>query len=81
MPRVEFFGTLQKEGSTPDSHSTPSGDYEVFADGFTGVDTLRSPGNADHRPTGLDVGPDGGLYVSDDENGTIWRIAYVGTER
>ena len=65
---------------TPFDGDTPSGDYEVFADGFTGVDTLRSPANAAHRPTGLAVGPEGALYVSDDEAGTIWRIAYVGTE-
>lgn len=62
---------------TPFDDGEASDDFEVFADGFTGVDTLKSPGNAEHRPTGLDVGPDGGLYVSDDENGTIWRIAYV----
>ena len=65
---------------TPFNGSSPSGDYETFADGFTGVDTLRSPGNAEHRPTGLAVGPDGGLFVADDEGGTIWRIAYVGEE-
>lgn len=65
---------------TPFSGDLPSGDYEVFADGFTGVDTLKSAGNAEHRPTGLAIGPDGGLYVSDDQAGTIWRIAYVGDE-
>jgi glucose/arabinose dehydrogenase len=65
---------------TPFDGTEPSGNYETFADGFTGVDTLRNPGNADHRPTGLAVGPDGGLFVADDEGGTIWRIAYVGKE-
>lgn len=65
---------------TPFDGDMPSGDYEVFADGFAGVDTLRSSGNAEHRPTGLAVGPDGGLFVSDDANGTIWRIMYVGTD-
>jgi glucose/arabinose dehydrogenase len=65
---------------TPFDGAQPSGDFEVFADGFTGRDTLRNPDQAEHRPTGLAVGPEGGLYVSDDENGTIWRIAYVGTD-
>ena len=65
---------------TPFDGAEPSGDFKVFADGFTGTDTLQNPGQAEHRPTGLAVGPDGGLYVSDDENGTIWRIVYAGTE-
>lgn len=60
--------------------ATPSGEYETFADGFAGADTLKSSGEAEHRPTGLAVGPDGGLYVADDEGETIWRIAYVGDE-
>jgi glucose/arabinose dehydrogenase len=65
---------------TPFDGTTPAGDYEPFADGFAGADTLQSPGAAEHRPTGLAVGPDGGLYVADDAAGTIWRIAYVGEE-
>ena len=53
----------------------PSGSWEVFADGFAGPD--RSPRGALHRPTGLAVGPDGSLYVSDDSGGRIWRVLYA----
>ena len=52
------------------------GEWEVFADGFAGTDV--SPRNASHRPVGLALGPDGSLYVSDDQGGTIFRISYVG---
>jgi mono/diheme cytochrome c family protein len=31
-----------------------------------------------HRPSGLAVGPDGALYVTDDQIGRIWKITYVG---
>jgi glucose/arabinose dehydrogenase/mono/diheme cytochrome c family protein len=53
-----------------------SGNCEVFADGFAGSD--ESPAGAVHRPSGLAVGPDGSLYVSDDIHGRIYRIAYEG---
>ena len=53
-----------------------SGNCEVFADGFAGRD--ESPAGAVHRPSGLAVGPDGALYVSDDIKGRIYRIAYKG---
>ena len=56
----------------------PSGDYEIFADGFKGTEVLLSPGEARYRPTGVAVGPDGFLYNSEDMRGRIWRIAYVG---
>lgn len=52
--------------------------YEVFADGFTGTDEMKSPGDARYRPTGLAQGNDGSLYVSDDSHGTIFRIVYTG---
>ncbi len=52
------------------------GNCEIFADGFAGPD--KSPGAALHRPTGVAVGPDGALYVSDDVRGRIYRIVYQG---
>jgi glucose/arabinose dehydrogenase len=53
-----------------------SGQCEIFADGFAGAE--KSPAKAEHRPSGLAVGPDGSLYVSDDVRGRIYRIVYKG---
>ncbi len=57
-----------------------AGKCEIFADGFAGSAANKSSGKATHRPTGLALGPDGALYVSDDARGRIYRITYVGGE-
>ena len=54
----------------------PTGDYEVFMDGFMGRGD--GPDSAMRRPVGLAQGPDGSLYVTDDRQGTLWRIVYQG---
>jgi glucose/arabinose dehydrogenase/mono/diheme cytochrome c family protein len=51
--------------------------YVVFADGFAGAH--KDPGQAAHRPSGLAVGADGALYISDDIRGRIWRVTYKGS--
>lgn len=56
----------------PFENGRPTGNWAVFADGFAGDDP--GPRSARHRPTGLAVGPDGSLYITDDHGGTIWRI-------
>jgi glucose/arabinose dehydrogenase len=58
----------------PMKNGMPTGKWEVFADGFAGPN--KAQGRADYRPCGLSMGPDGALYVSDDNKGRIWKITY-----
>ncbi|MEI6679120.1 MAG: PQQ-dependent sugar dehydrogenase, partial [Mariniphaga sp.] len=37
----------------PFKGGVPSGEWEIFANGFAGIDMIKSPGNAKHRPCGL----------------------------
>jgi glucose/arabinose dehydrogenase len=60
----------------PMADGKKSGEYVVFANGFAGAHV--DPGRAAFRPTGLAMGPDGALYISDDVHGRIWRVVYKG---
>lgn len=58
----------------PMKNGMPSGKYEVFADNFAGA--VKTPRGAKHRPCGLAMGPDGALFISDDQGGAVWKIIY-----
>lgn len=60
----------------PFKDGKPTGQWEIFANGFTGVTQVMSTREAQHRPCGLAQGPDGSLYVTDDVKGTIYRISH-----
>jgi glucose/arabinose dehydrogenase len=60
----------------PFAKGKPSGEYQIFADGFAGP--RKEPGTARHRPSGVAVGADGALYISDDSGGRVWRIVHGG---
>ncbi|MDX1592003.1 MAG: PQQ-dependent sugar dehydrogenase [Balneolaceae bacterium] len=62
----------------PFANGDLSSDYEIFADGFKGSEEIVNPGNADYRPMGLAVAPDGALFISDSKMGRIWRVVYTG---
>lgn len=61
----------------PFQGDAPSGNWEVFADGFAGIKVIQSPGDAKYRPCGLATGSDGSLYVVEDNTGKIWKITYT----
>jgi glucose/arabinose dehydrogenase len=55
------------------NEGVPSGEYEDFMTGFVVNDA-----SVWARPVGIAVAHDGALLVSEDGNGTIWRISYRG---
>lgn len=67
---IVCFVPFKKDGS--------AAEWEVFADGFTVVDTVVNTSDAVYRPMGLAEGPDGSLYISESNKGKIWRIMYKG---
>lgn len=81
---VAFHGSWNRLGANqqgykvvfiPMENGKPSGEWEIFADGFTGG-PIESSGDARYRPCGLAEGPDGSLYIVDSQKGRIWRIFY-----
>jgi glucose/arabinose dehydrogenase len=58
----------------PFDHSTGKarGEYEDFVTGF-----VTPEGKVWGRPVGITVAKDGSLLVSEDGNGTIWRVSYA----
>jgi len=62
----------------PFSGNKPTADPVVFADNFAGENPIPTPNSAKHRPCGIAQGPDGSLFVTDDQGGTIYKITYTG---
>ncbi len=62
----------------PLENGKSNGRWEVFADGFTGIDTVVNTSDAVYRPMGLAIGPDGSLYIIESNQGKIWRVMYKG---
>ncbi len=60
----------------PMKDGKPSGNPEVFADGFMGPIPVNNPSDAFFRPCGLAEGPDGSLYICDSQHGRVWRVVY-----
>ena len=50
-----------------------AGAHEVFADGFKGMEPMKSPDLAAARPNGTNEGPDGTMYITESVKGKIWR--------
>ncbi|MGZ5877053.1 MAG: PQQ-dependent sugar dehydrogenase, partial [Bradyrhizobium sp.] len=54
-----------------DSAGKPTGEYEDFMTGF-----VISDKQVWGRPVGVAVAKDGSLFVTEDGNGTIWRVSH-----
>jgi hypothetical protein len=61
--------------AVPVQDGVPTGEYEDFMTGFVVDDDAVWA-----RPVGIAVAHDGALFVSEDGNGTIWRVAPGGED-
>ncbi len=75
-----FHGSWNRTGRTGSKvvrvrlrDGVPTGDYVDFLTGF-----VIDDGHVWGRPVGVTVARDGALLVTDDANGTLWRVSYVG---
>lgn len=62
----------------PMSNGRPTGEPEVFADGFSGRASVANSGDAEFRPMDVEQAPDGSLYIIDSRRGRIWKVMYEG---
>ncbi len=76
---VAFHGSWNRATRTgykvvriPLNNGAPTGRYDDFLTGFVATDR-----NVWGRPVGVAVAHDGALLMTEDANGTIWRIAYT----
>jgi glucose/arabinose dehydrogenase len=68
-PRVAFVPFKGADPVRPVDWANPEAQWTEFLGGCQSADGLRSC-----RPAGVAVGTDGSLFVSEDENGAIYRI-------
>jgi glucose/arabinose dehydrogenase len=75
MPQDGYNVTFQ-----PFTNGKPSGNFEIFANGFAGKSPLMEPNAAVFRADGVAQGPDGSLYIADSQKGRIWHVIYRGAK-
>jgi len=72
-PLVVYVPMMRDTPLRPVAWTDPKLQWREFAGGFQDQN-----GNRSARPTGIAEGPDGDLFLADDQSGTIWRIRYEG---
>jgi glucose/arabinose dehydrogenase len=68
-PRIAFVAFRGGEPAKPVDWANPGAQWTEFGGGCQSADGARAC-----RPTGVAVGDDGSLFVSDDANGAVYRI-------